>query len=123
MLMEAVMFSLQAVGLLIINAQLHMTISGIFGQAQFQRERRFLKCTLITFTMSYCIAFGRTFAIYTMIHNPSIHLKAWMCRNNFTVNLINFLTYIGIDIIPFFTIFFLHWKNFRHEEQKQLLNE
>ena len=33
MLMETIMFSVQAMGLLIINADLHKTLSSIFGQA------------------------------------------------------------------------------------------
>ena len=68
MLMESVLFIVQAIGLLIINVDLHMTLSGIFKPAQFKNERRFLKCTLVTFTLSYLFAVGRTFAIYIMIH-------------------------------------------------------
>ena len=100
-----------------------MTLSGIFAPAQFSRERRFLKFTLITFTLSYCVAVGRSFAIYTMIHLSTFQIKVWMCKNNFTVNLINFLSFICIDIIPYFTIFFLHWKNFRYEEQRETIDE
>ena len=33
MLMESVLFTVQAIGLLIINADLHMTLSGIFKPA------------------------------------------------------------------------------------------
>ena len=73
--------------------------------------------------MSYLIAVVRTVAIYTMIHKETFHIKVWLCKNNFLVNLINFATYIFIDIIPIFTIFFLHWKNFRDEVQKENLRE
>lgn len=86
-------------------------------------ERRFLKCTLITFTLSYIVVVCRTFAIYIMIHIDSFHIKKWVCKNNFTVNLINCLTYLFIDIIPIATIFYLHFKNFREEEEKEKLRE
>ena len=123
MLMESVLFTLQAIGLLIINADLHMTLSGIFKPAQFKNERRFLKCTLVTFTLSYLFAVGRTFAIYIMIHMETFHIKKWMCQNNFLVNLINIVCYIFIDLIPICTIFYLHRKNFHEEAKKERLNE
>ena len=65
------MFTIQAFGLLLINGQLHMTLSGIFKPAQFTGERRFLKCTLVMFTLSYVVAVARTFTIYMMIHVES----------------------------------------------------
>ena len=58
-----------------------------------------------------------------MIHVSTFNIKVWMCKNNFTVNLINFMSFICIDIIPFFTIFFLHWKNFRYEEERETIQE
>ena len=123
MLMETVLFMMQAIMLLVINAELHMTLSGIFKPAQFTRERRFLKCTLVVFTMSYMIAMVRTLSIYLMIHKKSFHIKKWLCENNFLVDVINLSTFCGIDIIPIFTIFYLHWKNFREEEKKEILHE
>ena len=36
-------------------------------------------CTLVTFTLSYCVAVGRTFAIYMMIHMETFNIKIWMC--------------------------------------------
>ena len=109
MLVEAILFSLQSLGLLLINAQLHRTISRIFDQEHFTRERRFLKCTLIAFTMSYFVVVIRSSTIYLMINSESFPAEEWVCENNFIVNVINVVSYTFIDLIPVCTIFYLHW--------------
>ena len=43
----------------------------------------------------------------------------WICKNNFLVNIINVLCYVFIDLLPIATIFYLHWKNFRKEVEKE----
>ena len=77
----------------------------------------------MTFTLSYFVAVSRTLAIYIMIHLESFHIKVWMCKNNFLVNVINLICFIFIDIVPILTIFYLHLKNFRDEDKKERLNK
>ena len=98
-----------------INAQLNHVLSGLFNSEQFRNERRFLKCTLIVFTISYFVVVVRSFLFFYMITNSEIDAQKWVCKRNFEVNLFNVLSYIIIDLIPLGTIFYLHWKNFRVE--------
>ena len=123
MLVEAILFSLQSLGLLLVNAQLHWTISEIFEQEYFTRERRFLKCTLIAFTMSYFVVVIRSTTIYLMIRSDNFPAEEWVCKNNFIVNFINVVSYTFIDLIPICTIFYLHWQNFRKEAEKEYMLE
>ena len=118
MLMEAIMFSIQTAGLLGINAQLNYVLSGLFQNNQFTRERRFLKCTLVVFTLSYFVVVVRSFFIYALITSSEGQVKKWICKHNFEVNLFNVTSYVFIDILPISTIFYLHWKNFREETKK-----
>ena len=37
------------------------------------------------------------------------------------MNVINVLSYTFIDLIPLGTIFYLHWKNFRNEAEKEYM--
>ena len=69
MLAEAILFTVQALGLLGINAQLNNVLSGLFNSEQFRNERRFLKCTLVVFTISYFLVVVRSFLFYYMITN------------------------------------------------------
>ena len=115
MLAEAILFTVQAVGLLGINAQLNRVLSGLFNSEQFRSERRFLKCTLVLFTLSYFVVVVRSFLFYYMIVNPEINAKEWVCKNNDKVNLFNVASWLVIDVLPLGTIFCLHWRNFRAE--------
>ena len=80
-----------------------------------------MKCTLVVFTMSYFVVVVRSFTIFAIIQADRGQLKIWVCKNNFIVNLINVISYVLIDLVPIGTIFYLHWKNFREEAQKQYM--
>ena len=67
MLAEAILFTVQALGLLGINTQLNYVLSGLFDNEQFRNERRFLKCTLVVFTISYFLVVVRSFLFYYTI--------------------------------------------------------
>ena len=123
MLVEAILFTVQALGLLGINAQLNHVLSGLFNSDQFRSERRFLKCTLVVFTLSYFLVVVRSFSFFYLITDPKIDVKKWVCLHNFEVNLFNVVSYTIIDLVPLGTIFYLHWKNFRVESQKQYMLE
>ena len=82
MLAEAILFTVQALGLLGINAQLNHVLSGLFSSEQFRSERRFLKCTLVLFTISYFVVVVRSFLFYYMIVNPKINAREWVCKHN-----------------------------------------
>ena len=71
----------------------------------------------------------RTYAISGIIYKHNDDGKGgqtvekWVCENNFKVNLINVVCWLVIDLIPIGTIFYLHWKNFKIEAQKQYMLE
>ena len=113
----AILFSIQAVYLLIVNGVLNATLTKIFDVEQFTVERRFLKTTLCAFSLSYLVVMVRAIFIETLVFR--YNSRTWICNNNDTANLINVIMWSLIDLFPFGTIFFLHWRNFRHEFQKQ----
>lgn len=119
MLVFSCLFFVQACGLISINYILSSTLSGIFNQVPFKKERRFLKCTLLTFTVSYIIVIARTTFIYWVISQSKFEFKVWICKNNTFVNFLNVVSYTLIDLIPIGTIIFLHWRNYRKEAQKE----
>ena len=121
MLVEAILFALQAFTLVKINMELNRVLSSLFNNDQFQKERRFLQCTLIVFTISYFVVIVRSFTIFGLIQHDSLDIKRWVCLNNFEVNLINVVSYVFIDLVPIGTIFWLHWKNFREEAKKEYM--
>jgi len=47
------------------------------------------------------------------LSNDKVH--AWVCEKNFWLDLVNLICYMLIDMIPYCTIFFLHWKNFGYD--------
>ena len=71
----------------------------------------------------------RVFAIFGTIYKHNDDgiedqpVEKWVCEHNFTVNLINVVCWLVIDLIPIGTIFYLHWKNFKIEAQKQYMLE
>jgi len=65
---------------------------------------------------------ARAVAINIMVFS-NLKVRSWICKNNFLVNVINCATWLIIDFAPFATIFYLHWKNFSQEAQKQHLLE
>ena len=115
----AILFSIQAVYLLIVNGVLNATLTKIFDVEQFTVERRFLKTTLCAFSLSYIVVMVRAVFIDTLVITRGKDSRTWICKNNDTANLINIIMWSLIDLFPFGTIFFLHWRNFRREFQKQ----
>ena len=73
--------------------------------------------------MSYFVVVIRSTTIYLMIKEADFETEAWVCKNNFLVNVINIVSYIFIDLIPISTIFYLHWQNFRKEAEKEYMLE
>ena len=66
---------------------------------------------------------ARSFLFFYMITNSQINAQEWVCKRNFEINLLNVVSYIIIDLVPLGTIFYLQWKNFRVESQKQYMLE
>ena len=123
------LFIVQAISMMYINTHLNRTITKIFNVQELQNEKNFLKCTLVVFTLSYFVVVLRTFAIFGTIYKHDDDgkdgqpVEEWVCENNFKVNLINVVCWLVIDLIPIGTIFYLHWKNFKIEAQKQYMLE
>ena len=98
-------------------------LANIFDVNSFNAERRFLRCTLLMFAMSYCIVVARCITIYVLISIEGESVKVWICENNFYVNLINTSSWLLIDLLPLGTIFYLHWLNFRKESLKDFIRD
>lgn len=81
-------------------------------------ERRFLKCTLLVFSISYLFAVVRTTTIFSFVELTDDHVLVWVCNHNTEANIFNCLSWLFVDMLPIGTIFYLHWRNYRKESQK-----
>ena len=80
-------------------------------------EKKYLNCTLITFAMSYGIQVIRDVSNLLLSDylgdNQMIQI---FCDNYDLFNGINLAAYIFIEIIPFLSVAYLNWRNFKKEE-------
>ena len=58
----------------------------------------------------------RSIVIFVLIIMDNVEASTLVCHSNFEVNCINVVSYLIIDLIPIFIIFYLHWKNFRSKK-------
>ena len=119
MLGISLLFIFQFTWVLSANIVLHNTLTKTFDAKQLANERRFLKCTLIVFSISYFFAVVRTTSIFSFVALTDDKVLLWVCNNNFEANMLNCVSWFLIDLLPVGTIFFLHWRNYRKESMKQ----
>ena len=122
LLTESGEFFVLAITVLILNMQLRATLATLFENKSFDSELSYLNRTLTVHGISYFFVMGRAAALVTLIIKQN-SMKVWVCNNNDLMNILNIGCYVVIDLLPFSTIFFTHWKNFRAEIQKQRIIE
>lgn len=118
---ETLLFGLLGVQLLIINFILLKLMKLLFSQqiieSSFKHEMRFLLSTLVLFSISYLISVFRNLAIFYFLsdddedhYDDKLH-KIW-CTSNFNQSVFNIVVFFVSELIPYFVICILNYKNF-----------
>ena len=128
LLINAIIFLLLAIQLLVLNIRLVRTMRLMFGEsyaeANFKNERRFLMTTVVAFSVSYFFISAKSIIGYFFLSIHSQYNRAqYICRNNMHVDIFNVCCFLVIDFFPFIAIYCLHLANFKKEDQKNALLE
>ena len=75
------------------------------------------------FTISYFIVVIHSALIVYLLQRDDENVHIWLCDHNTLVNGTNVFCFFLIDLLPFSTIFYQHWRNFKNEAEKEYMLE
>ena len=97
---------------------------------RFKSEKRFLMSTLFFFSLSYLTTLVRNVIVITILRHKeradieSHRLVEFFCVSNIRLSLFNIGTFTLTELIPYWIIFFLNFRNFRQmDKADQYLKE
>ena len=107
------------------NVWLNRSMRELFGpdrlKTTFKSEIRFLRCTLVTFSVSYLVMVLRNVVngLLLTVYKDSARVEENFCDNPFLFNLVNLTSYMLIEILPFMSVAWLNYRNFVKEMQNK----
>ena len=116
-LLDFISFSLLGIQLLILNVLLLNQMNSLFGKNRFMKEKSFLICTLVFFSISYLMSVGKNVLVYMAYKNTQDNatqrINQWFCHSNFRLSVFNVTLFMITEWLPYIIIFALNLRNFR----------
>ena len=116
-LLDFISFSLLGIQLLILNVLLLRQMNSLFGKNRFMKEKSFLICTLVFFSISYLMSVGKNVLLYMAYKNTldtaTQRINQWFCHSNFRLSVFNVTLFMITEWLPYIIIFALNLRNFR----------
>lgn len=107
-------FLLLGVQLLILNVLLLRLIKQVVERTnnELEREKNFLICTLIVFSISYLLSSIKGVLLYYLVAREKDEWTNWFCNSTTHLSIFNLIFYLIVEWMPFMIVFILNFKNF-----------
>ena len=98
-------------------------INKLFGvdeaERKFKKEKRFLLVTLIMFSISYILTLARNAIVFQLTTTQGVgKLGDFFCTSNFRQSMVNIITFLITEWLPYLVIFILNYKNFNTMDEQ-----